>query len=62
MNRHGLSRFDASAQKPAFWRAAVDPFVFGSAALVLVSPALIACYLPVLRATRPHPIGVLRFE
>lgn len=42
--------------------SAVDPFVFGGVALVLLAVALLAAWLPALRATGIAPSGVLRVE
>ena len=42
--------------------SAIDPFAFLGAAAVLIASALIAAYLPAIRALRVDPATVLRHE
>jgi predicted permease len=55
----GLTRFLSSL---LYGVEATDPFTFGAVAAMLVAVALVASYLPALRASRTDPLEALRFE
>ncbi len=55
----GLTRLMSSL---LFGVEATDPVTFGVAAALLTAVALVASYLPALRASRTDPLEALRFE
>jgi putative ABC transport system permease protein len=49
-------------QSQLYEMSTTDPLTFGVVSLLLVSVALLACYVPARRAMRTDPLATLRYE
>jgi ABC-type antimicrobial peptide transport system permease subunit len=46
----------------AFQVSTADPLVYAAAAAVMITTAMLACYLPARRASRVDPASAIRWE